>query len=1711
MRKNLLFILVAALLGSSFAANKSSATNINTNTTKQETKDAVQQKPSPKVEWTESPSGFKNSSAITIFPWTEGFENGGVIPIEWSQAYVSGSNIDWTFITGNGGTQPSAARTGTYNACLKDTDAASDETKLITPALNFSTALSAELTFYMYMNRQSGRTDALKIYYKTSLTGSWTLLQSYTNRISSWTLQTIALPNISSDYYLAFEGNAKYGFGVCVDDVKVTIVPKPIPIPPITSFPWTETFEDGGVRPSDWTETVVSGTVSWKFISGNGATNPATAHTGTYNACLRDSDTGEDKAKLISPPLDFTGKSVATLSFWYYNQKWTPDQDELRIFYRTSASGVWTQLAFYNTNISVWTKVDLDLPNLSSDYYIAFEGNALYGYGVCVDDVSVTPLPEPVIDFNANDVNPEKNESVQFTDLSTNSPSAWTWSFSPSTVTYISGNANTQNPVVSFNASGYYSVTLSATNETGTSVDTKTNYIYISDGLFYPNALQFNGVDQYVGINNSLSLNIGGPYTDRTIEAWFYCNDISISTKKQVIFEEGDATRGFNIYLFNGNLYAGGWNNDAAESNWSGTWLSTPLVFSNTWHHVALRLKGGTDTPTAGVLSAALDGIEFAMGIGAKVYAHTGGTNIGRTANTKFHDNIDNTSVSYFNGIIDEVRIWNEARTIEDIRANMYRQISSAVMLSDPNLIAYYTMDLPGGTISRDFTGNLNDGTLYNMTNANWIHSTALFDKRQSLDFDGTDDYVSLGNNASLQLTNAITVEAWIYPRSLSQWGAILSNLQNNSTSESGYGLVINGTTGKLVWWLQTAGGTANDDINLTSYTPTLNVWQHIACTFNGSEMKLYVDGVLIESKARIGAIDWSNLPIEARIGSYIDNDEIHYFNGQIDDVRIWNRALTATEIAESMTNNLWGTEDNLVAYYRFDQLNDESQGILYNVKGDYASNIRKENFDDYAAGTDISSLDDWETWSGGTGTPEDAQIETVHSFSVPNSLTIINSDDVFYKSGDKTSGVYSLKLKMYVPNKKYGYFNMEHFDAPGVEWAVDAFFDGDGNGSLTAGGVANATLFTFPLDTWVYVEVLVDLDNDLAKVYINNNFIHSWKWSLNNANGNPGTKQLGCINLYGYKTAGFSSLFYVDDFSLTQVDSPSLNGLLVNMTPTADWEDAASTNLWIGANNTDWAVAANWLTGGVPIVTDVVRIARTETSFYPILVANQQAAKLSIAEGASLVVNLNKEFQVDGSLVNHGSLSINGKMNVVGDLINYNSIDMSGEFTIGGKLINNGTVAILSNASVTGSLIDNGNVSGYGNFTVNRFLANGEKWHLISSPVNQAYSKVFLDRYLMSYTESTGDWNNILLQDVRLSPMRGFATMANSTTSTTENYIFQGFINTGDYTYTLSHSGTDLEEQNFNLIGNPYPSVIDWDLVSIPPEMDNAIYLLRPDGQYAYYANRISINGGTQYIPPGQGFWVRVKATTASSTVVNLTLQNNDRSHVLKDYYYKSTEGTANEYQLSVFASNGNITDEAVLIFNNSTLAQFDSEYDAYKFKAYERNIPNLYFIGADNEKLAIDTRPETPTMDVGFTMSQAARGLKISVKEAPNFASVVLEDLFNGKKTDLLKEAYTFDYLVTDNPNRFKLHFSFLGVDDLEPSELLKIYAQNASIFVQSDEGLNNALLKIFDMQGRMVYETNLGYFTNRKVDPNLEAGNYIIQLIQDSKTVNKKLFLQ
>jgi hypothetical protein len=153
-----------------------------------------------------------------------------------------------------------------------------------------------------------------------------------------------------------------------------------------------ENFEASKTLPAGWSQAQIAGVTTWKVQKGggtNGGSNPSAAHSGTNNMTLADSSRTEDKARLYTPVFNCASYTNVTLTFWHTQALYSPDQDFLKVFYSTNNGSSWLLLADYTNNITVWTERTLNLPGVSTNSQVAFEGNAKWGYGVCVDDVLI--------------------------------------------------------------------------------------------------------------------------------------------------------------------------------------------------------------------------------------------------------------------------------------------------------------------------------------------------------------------------------------------------------------------------------------------------------------------------------------------------------------------------------------------------------------------------------------------------------------------------------------------------------------------------------------------------------------------------------------------------------------------------------------------------------------------------------------------------------------------------------------------------------------------------------------------------------------------------------------------------------------------------------------------------------------------------------------------------------------------------------------------------------------------------------------------------------------------------------------------------------------------------------------------------------------------------------------------------------------------------
>lgn len=154
---------------------------------------------------------------LSVEVFSEGFE-GGIIPTEWTQEYVSG-DVNWLVNDGGMNDHPPAANTGNFNAWFFDAATDGNTTRLITPDIALTT--HSKLSFAYTMDDWVNYQDYLTVYYRTSAGEEWVMLQEFTEPVMEWEEITLDLPEPSETYSICFEAEANWGYGVCIDDVVV--------------------------------------------------------------------------------------------------------------------------------------------------------------------------------------------------------------------------------------------------------------------------------------------------------------------------------------------------------------------------------------------------------------------------------------------------------------------------------------------------------------------------------------------------------------------------------------------------------------------------------------------------------------------------------------------------------------------------------------------------------------------------------------------------------------------------------------------------------------------------------------------------------------------------------------------------------------------------------------------------------------------------------------------------------------------------------------------------------------------------------------------------------------------------------------------------------------------------------------------------------------------------------------------------------------------------------------------------------------------------------------------------------------------------------------------------------------------------------------------------------------------------------------------------
>lgn len=415
---------------------------------------------------------------------------------------------------------------------------------------------------------------------------------------------------------------------------------------------------------------------------------------------------------------------------------------------------------------------------------------------------------------------------------------------------------------------------------------------------------KFNGVDDYVNATSTTAINNLGIMT---VEAWVKPAGWGGGTIGRIADKGSSEGNGWSFSAANdgGTLYNAASLAMYRKFSVTDGYFSSPTnsMSLNTWTHVAVVYNDGSsaNTPTFYI-----NGVQQVTTVNT---TPSGTAADDTTSPFKIGNRQD--GIRGFNGLIDEVKIYNYARTQAQIAYDYNRGTP----------LAWYKFDECQGTTINDSSGNGLTNTLTvgaggtqtapgTCTTASTAWGNGAIGKfNSSINLDGTDDYVSCtdascGGPTKLDIgTNTMSFSAWVKTTTTASQQMVIEKGDSSGTNGS-YRLILNnGSTAGLVTAQVTNASNTTATVNSVSRIVAGN-WYYLTATYDGANVRLYINGKLENTTALTGTVKDDTCDFRIGVqGNTSCSNLVNYFSGQIDDVRIYNYALSITQIRKLMND----------------------------------------------------------------------------------------------------------------------------------------------------------------------------------------------------------------------------------------------------------------------------------------------------------------------------------------------------------------------------------------------------------------------------------------------------------------------------------------------------------------------------------------------------------------------------------------------------------------------------------------------------------------------------------------------------------------------------------------------------------------------------------------------------------------------------------------
>lgn len=622
-------------------------------------------------------------------------------------------------------------------------------------------------------------------------------------------------------------------------------------------------------------------------------------------------------------------------------------------------------------------------------------------------------------------------------------------------------------------------------------------------------ALQFDGTNDYVTFGASQGLAAPGLGVQTfTIETWFMrtgagvttstgtgglASAVPLVTKGRGEAENSDVDMNYFFGIDSTGVLAADFEecarsqtgcpattSNATQGGQNFPARGTTVIQNNVWYHAAVTFDGRY---WRFYINGTLDGT-----------IDTGANRLPRW-DSRQHAGIGTAMTStgatagFFAGVIDEVRIWNLVRTQAEIQADMNNELTAG-----NGLIARWGLNDGSGTTASNSIAGRPNGTLTNGP----IWACGRFAVNCGLRFDGTNDYVTFGTASGLG-AQTFTIETWFRRTGA---GVAVSTGTNGVTAvplvtkgspqadgsnvDENYILGIrssdNVLAGDFEIYQACNGRPAGDNTPIVGVTPIVNdTWYHAAFTFDGTALRLYLNGNLESTVANTCLPRYDSIQ-HAGLGTYLTSDGTAsgYFQGVLDEVRIWNVARTQLEIQSTINSQLtsgtgligrWGMNENQGTVIN-DSIAPAENGTLTNgpiwVTGaPFNISFTPPNAPSGLNATAPSAYQVNLTWTDNSTNEANFEIERGSNAGGPFSLlTTVSVNTTTYADANvNPTTQYCYRVRATNAAGSSAYSNVSCVTTPAE--SASALDFGSSNAYVTFGDANSLDLAQFTLETW--------------------------------------------------------------------------------------------------------------------------------------------------------------------------------------------------------------------------------------------------------------------------------------------------------------------------------------------------------------------------------------------------------------------------------------------------------------------------------------------------------------------------------------------------------------------------------------------------------------------------------------------------------------------